>query len=147
MGVFVHRKHTTLNAKSLYFALLILFALNFPPLSVHAEDELPFGNILLGMSTALTGPASDLGRNMLLGVKARLAKENGNGGIKGRLLHLIVRDDGYEPDRAARNIRYLIEIKNGLNKKSQVMKSILASLILFFTNSIFQELSFIESIF
>ncbi|MEH6404154.1 MAG: ABC transporter substrate-binding protein [Sneathiella sp.] len=110
----MRRKHTPLNAKSLFSALLVLFALNFPALAVNAGDELPFGKIFLGMSTALTGPASDLGRNMLLGVRARLAEENRRGGIKGRPLHLITRDDGYEPDRAARNVRYLIEIEKVL---------------------------------
>jgi len=114
MGVFAQRKHMSLKAKSVFFVLLILGALNLSALQVNAEDELPYGKILLGMSTALTGPASDLGRDMMLGVNARLAEENRRGGILGRPLHLIARDDGYEPDRAARNTRYLIEVENVL---------------------------------
>ncbi|RED54010.1 ABC transporter substrate-binding protein [Aestuariispira insulae] len=64
---------------------------------------------LLGMSTALTGPASELGQNMMLGVNVRLARRNADHGIHNRLVALKVLDDGYEPSRTAPNMRQLIE--------------------------------------
>ncbi|NNL67044.1 MAG: ABC transporter substrate-binding protein [Myxococcales bacterium] len=61
------------------------------------------------MSTALTGPAADLGSNMRAGVLAAFAEANARGGVHGRKLELTVLDDGYEPDRAAPNMRTLVE--------------------------------------
>ncbi len=63
------------------------------------------------MSTALSGPAMDLGQNMLHGVQAGLARANEAGGVNGRRLRLIALDDGYEPSRTAPNMRRLIEKK------------------------------------
>jgi len=65
--------------------------------------------VLLGMSTALTGPASDLGNGMLDGVRAALAEVDRSGGIRGRHVRLIALDDGYEPDRTGPNVRQLVE--------------------------------------
>lgn len=65
--------------------------------------------ILIGMSTALSGSAEELGYNMKLGVDVYFAKINASGGIAGRQLKLIAYDDGYEPGRAAINMRKLID--------------------------------------
>lgn len=93
--------------------ILMIFLLVFSQ-NVDAEHYPDRDEILLGMSTALSGPAAELGKNMLLGVNARLALENENGGIHGRFIRLIAWDDGYEPDRTAPNMRKLIEEKNVL---------------------------------
>ena len=66
------------------------------------------------MSTALTGPAADLGQNMKTGVQAALDRVNRAGGVRGRKLRLIALDDGYEPARTAPNMRRLIEKDNVL---------------------------------
>lgn len=63
----------------------------------------------IGMSTALTGLAKDLGKGMQLGVKVYFDKINAEGGISGQKLKLITLDDGYEPERAALNMRELID--------------------------------------
>lgn len=70
--------------------------------------------ILLGMSTVLSGPAADLGKDMRLGVLAGLERANRAGGVNGRRLKLIALDDGYEPGRTAPNMRELIEKDNVL---------------------------------
>ncbi|MCP4041824.1 MAG: ABC transporter substrate-binding protein, partial [Gammaproteobacteria bacterium] len=62
------------------------------------------------MSTALSGPAADLGKAMLQGVKAGLEQANRSGGVQGRKLRLIAMDDGYEPSRTAPNMHRLIDI-------------------------------------
>ena len=77
-----------------------------------AAEETP--DILLGMTTALTGPTSELGTAMRDGVVAGLERINRAGGINGRQLKLFVLDDGYEPYRAAANMRTLLEEKQVL---------------------------------
>jgi branched-chain amino acid transport system substrate-binding protein len=76
---------------------------------VLRANTFPTNVIILGMSTALTGPAADLGLNMRDGVLAALAEANRAGGIHGRKLELIALDDGYEPTRTAPNMRELID--------------------------------------
>ena len=70
--------------------------------------------ILLGMSTVLSGPAADLGKDMRQGVLAGLERANRAGGVHGRHLRLLALDDGYEPARTAPNMRQLIESRNVL---------------------------------
>jgi branched-chain amino acid transport system substrate-binding protein len=65
--------------------------------------------VILGMSTALTGPAAILGINMRTGVLSAIEEANRAGGISGRELRLIALDDGYEPSRTAPNMRRLVE--------------------------------------
>ena len=70
------------------------------------------GEIVLGMSTALTGSAQDLGKDMRQGVLVGLDRTNRNGGVNGRKLRLIALDDGYEPTRTEPNMRQLMEKDN-----------------------------------
>jgi branched-chain amino acid transport system substrate-binding protein len=65
--------------------------------------------IVLGMSTVLTGPAENLGKQMQTGVWVGLERSNRAGGVRGRKFRLVVLDDGYEPSRTAPNVRQLIE--------------------------------------
>ncbi len=65
--------------------------------------------IVLGMSTALSGPAADLGHRMRAGVQAALDEANSTGGIRGHKVRLVALDDGYEPSRTAPNMHTLIE--------------------------------------
>jgi branched-chain amino acid transport system substrate-binding protein len=85
------------------FALLTSFAGDTPSTSA------PHSEIVLGMSTALSGPAADLGNKMLEGVNAALAEVERAGGLHGRRVRLIALDDGYEPERTGPNIRKLVE--------------------------------------
>lgn len=64
--------------------------------------------LLFGMSTALTGPAAELGINVRAGVEAAFLEANSVGGIHGKKLRLIALDDGYEPNRTAPNMHELI---------------------------------------
>lgn len=68
--------------------------------------------ILLGQSCALSGPAQALGQGMRAGLLASFSEINDAGGVGGRRIRLISRDDGYEPDRAIVNTRALIEDEN-----------------------------------
>ncbi len=76
------------------------------PAALSAADE-PV--ILFGQSAALTGPTSELGTGMKLGLDAAFNEINANGGIHGYRLRLTSLDDGYEPEAAIVNTRRLIE--------------------------------------
>ena len=65
--------------------------------------------IKIGMSTALTGPSAALGIDMRVGIESFFEGVNKQGGVNGKQLELIVHDDGYEPERAALNMRALID--------------------------------------
>lgn len=65
--------------------------------------------IILGTSTAMTGANKELGTNMVMGMEACFKSVNAAGGIGGRQLELIVKDDGYEPEQAHQNMHELFE--------------------------------------
>lgn len=67
-----------------------------------------FRPLVLGQSCALSGPAQNLGLEMRAGLLAAFSSINDEGGIRGREIILLSRDDGYEPDRAVRNTKSLI---------------------------------------
>jgi branched-chain amino acid transport system substrate-binding protein len=77
------------------------------PASAAVQEPLPDFNF--GISAALTGPAKELGRAMKTGIEVAFAAANEKGGINGRKLRLIARDDGYEPARTAEAMKQLVE--------------------------------------
>lgn len=89
------------------FAVFAFFMFSAPSTGVLDEDA--DETIVLGMSTALTGPASELGLNMKAGIMAAFDEVNRSGGIQGRQLELISLDDGYEPARTVPNMRRLVD--------------------------------------
>ncbi len=72
-------------------------------------DAVAPDDMVLGMSTVLTGGAQDLGKDMQRGILAGLKRANREGGVNGRKVRLISLDDGYEPSRTAPNMRQMIE--------------------------------------
>ncbi|MBN2712670.1 MAG: ABC transporter substrate-binding protein [Planctomycetes bacterium] len=72
------------------------------------EDGVTDGEIKLGQSCALEGPTGYLGTRMKAGLLAAFAEENDKGGINGRKITLVTKDDGYEPEKAVKNIKELI---------------------------------------
>ena len=73
------------------------------------EDGVTADTIVFGQPAALSGPAAALGQGMKAGIEAAFAEANKKGGIHGRKLKLISRDDGYEPDRSIAAVKTLIE--------------------------------------
>jgi ABC-type branched-subunit amino acid transport system substrate-binding protein len=87
---------------------LAILAFGMAGLAV-AEPGVGGDRILFGQVAALTGPAAALGQEMRQGLLAAFAEVNGAGGIKGRKLELISRDDGYEPTRSVEATKRTIE--------------------------------------
>lgn len=100
-----NHRFANFNALAVGFALAILM---FSATTAHAKE------ILIGMSTALSGPVEALGNGMKAGVEAYFNKVNSEGGVNGSSLKLIALDDAYEPDRCAPNMRTLIDEQNVL---------------------------------
>jgi branched-chain amino acid transport system substrate-binding protein len=74
-----------------------------------AEDGVAADSITFGQAAVLEGPASALGQGMRAGIQAAFDEANARGGVHGRKLKLVSRDDGYEPDRAIAETKKLIE--------------------------------------
>jgi ABC-type branched-subunit amino acid transport system substrate-binding protein len=65
--------------------------------------------ILFGQAAAMSGPSSALGQKMRQGILAAFAEVNAKGGVHGRKLELISRDDGYDPDRSVMQTYKLLD--------------------------------------
>src|SRR5579864_6518115 len=94
---------------AIFAALSILFAVAGPGLADADEVGVSQDAILFGQAAALEGPSSALGQGMRQGIVAAFAEVNAKGGIFGRKLKLISRDDGYDPDRSVAQSTKLIE--------------------------------------
>lgn len=64
--------------------------------------------ILIGSSLVLSGPTQDLGQGMKSGYELVINKVNAAGGIHGRKIKLVVKDDKYEPLVSNENTKALI---------------------------------------
>src|ERR1700744_3407748 len=100
----MQRLHTTI-----FIGLSILFAVAGLLQARADEVGVSSGTILFGQAAALEGPSSALGQEMRHGILAAFAEINARGGVHGRKLELISRDDGYDPDHSAAQTTRLIE--------------------------------------
>lgn len=74
-----------------------------------AEPGVSNDKIVFGQAAALGGPAGALGQDMRTGILAAFAEANRTGGVKGRRLELVSRDDGYEPTTSVEATKALID--------------------------------------
>ncbi len=88
-------------------SLLLLFAAAQAALA--QVDGVTADRVLFGQSAALSGPASELGKEFRAGILAAFGHANAAGGVHGRKLELLSLDDSYEPEKAIENTRKLIE--------------------------------------
>lgn len=95
-----------IKKKSMITTLIKLLALC--TLSVLMMKNVSANEWRLGMTSALTGPLSEMGLSMQAGINACFSKLNQQGGIQGKNLVLVALDDAYEPEQAAANMRQLI---------------------------------------
>lgn len=73
-----------------------------------AQEGVSDKQVLVGQFAAISGPAAQLGQRMQVGIAAYFSAVNAQGGIHGRQLKLMTRDDGYEPVKAAAAVKALI---------------------------------------
>jgi ABC-type branched-subunit amino acid transport system substrate-binding protein len=66
--------------------------------------------IVVGVSNVQSGPSSDLGHELVLGSQTYFDLINSrDGGIHGRRISILLKDDKYEPDPAVKNTNEFIE--------------------------------------
>ena len=68
-----------------------------------------YADILIGQTTAVTGPVAASVGETLLGVHAYLDHVNAQGGVNGEKIKLVTLDDNFKPAQALANARQLIE--------------------------------------
>ncbi len=66
-------------------------------------------SILIGQSAAFSGPSADLGREFREGAHQVFDQVNAQGGIHGRQVVMVYRDDRYDPALALANTRSFLE--------------------------------------
>lgn len=70
--------------------------------------------IVIGQSCALSGVSAALGLEMQRGANLWFNAVNRKGGVRGQRIELLTLDDGYEPDRTAKNTELLIGKHNAV---------------------------------
>src|SRR5262245_55828872 len=65
--------------------------------------------VRVGLAATLSGGTAAAGEAMQRGIQLAIDEANGAGGIKGRPLELVVRDDEGNPAKGAANVRELVE--------------------------------------
>jgi branched-chain amino acid transport system substrate-binding protein len=91
-------------------AMLMVAALGFPGATAQAQQEgVKSGSIVVGQSTALTGPGSPLAAAFHEGAKLYFDRINAAGGVNGRKIELVTLDDRGNPNVAAENTRKLLQ--------------------------------------
>ncbi len=79
------------------------------PRLVFADPGVSAEKIVFGQAAVFEGPASALGIGMRDGISAAFLEANAKGGVKGRKLELLTRDDGYEPGKSIDATKALID--------------------------------------
>lgn len=76
----------------------------------HAQGAgLTGDQIVLGHSGDLTGPLRDLGTEVLKGAQIYFDALNARGGVHGRKVKLLPKDDAYEPEKTLMNVNAYVE--------------------------------------
>ena len=92
------------------FGRMLVLSLGWAVLGLHAaETGVTDQEITVGQFAAYSGAAGQLGQRMRAGIEAHFKAVNSSGGINGRRLKLVARDDGYEPEKAKAAVKALIE--------------------------------------
>lgn len=89
--------------------VLALAGLMLEGMTGRAETGVSDKEILVGQFAAFSGPAAQLGTRLNVGIQAYFKAVNDQGGVNGRTLRLLTRDDGYEPDKAVAAVKGLID--------------------------------------
>jgi len=79
------------------------------PKKEDSKPEAAKDPVKIGMTSALTGPYSEFGEGNRRGVVVAVEQWNRIGGINGRKIELITRDDQLDPNKAVINMKELLE--------------------------------------
>jgi ABC-type branched-subunit amino acid transport system substrate-binding protein len=85
-------------------ALLVLAVTAAPAVAQTATPGVTDTEVVIGLTTPLSGPAAAWG-NTAVAMEAWMRYINDQGGIHGRRLKVVMKDDGYHPGRAVANLK------------------------------------------
>ncbi len=93
-----------MNIRRILVAVIALLTAGFGSAQTGVTER----EVLIGQVAAMTGPAAQLGQRMQAGMQAYFAQVNAQGGVNGRTIKLVARDDGYEPAKTVESLKALI---------------------------------------
>lgn len=85
------------------------FGLLSTTLASSADPGVTSDKLVFGQAAPFEGPASGLGLEMRIGIRAAFEEANRAGGVKGRKLELKSVDDGYEPTKSIEATKKLLD--------------------------------------
>ena len=88
---------TSRRKSGIFAAATIAVALIASALPAHAETGISSSTIKLGITVPLTGAAAPGYNKVPAAMKSYFDYVNANGGVNGRRIQLVVKDDGYSP--------------------------------------------------
>jgi len=93
------------------FAALVACAMTLPASQAFAQAT---GDIVIGQSAALTGPADEMGKEFKAGAEAYFNVVNQAGGVNGRKIKFVSLDDAGDAEKGKANTNKLITEENAL---------------------------------
>jgi branched-chain amino acid transport system substrate-binding protein len=97
-----------MKSQNWFVAVAALFV-SLDVTSALAEQGVSSDKIVFGQAAALEGPVAAFGRDVRAGLLAAFNEANAQGGVRGRKLELLSRNDSYEPELSVAATRQLIE--------------------------------------
>jgi len=76
--------------------------------AAQAEPGVSADSLTLGQSTTLSGPLGDLGQEVLKGARVYFDALNAKGGVNGRSIKLVTKDDAYDAKKTLENVNAFI---------------------------------------
>ena len=89
-------------------SMVMAVALTVSACGSDADSPTGGGQIAIGESIGISGPAGAYGKGKLDGQLAMVKAINAAGGVKGKQLNLTYLDDGFDPARAVQNVKKLV---------------------------------------
>ncbi|HET9596838.1 MAG TPA: ABC transporter substrate-binding protein [Anaeromyxobacteraceae bacterium] len=99
--------HGTVGRSALSLSLVLAGLLL--PAAGRAANPPGDGEVLFGISAPFSGTTREYGRQLKVGFEVAFALANDAGGVAGRKLRLVARDDGYDPPRTVAAVKELVE--------------------------------------
>lgn len=76
--------------------------------ALQASPAVAAGDVVIGVSTTLSGPISQLGQTGLHGIQSAVDAINAHGGLLGKTIRVVTADDGMSPATGTTNVRQMI---------------------------------------
>lgn len=114
----IHQRETNMTLHTITRQAFLRIGLGLAVVSsglpAMAEPGVTADSIILGQSTTLSGPLGDLGQEILKGVKVHFDAVNAKGGVNGRQIKLVTKDDAYTVPKTLENIESFVKEDNVL---------------------------------